>query len=267
MTSCVEAQGHGAASDLNWIRMGQQGSATVVLLHSWGLDLTYWDRQIEALIPTYDVIALDFRGHGTSPKPPNGWGVAQAVEDVSSLVLELGQHPVHVVGVSFGGMVAQALALAHPNLVRSLTLISTASSFSERSSVALRANGEAVQKHGMEAALQLLKHWLSASRRLQRPDLVDRITKTLKSGDAAVFSAMWPKIAMFDITERLGEIKCPTMAIVCEEDANTPLQSSKTIVEHVGNASLFVLPGTAHLAHLEAPNEVNSHILKFLSHA
>ncbi len=58
---------------LNWVRTDTKHPETVVLLHAVGYDLTYWDRQIEALRASYNVVAFDLPGHGRSPGEPEDW--------------------------------------------------------------------------------------------------------------------------------------------------------------------------------------------------
>ena len=55
------------ALSLNWIRTGRKDASTILLLHPVGFDLTYWDRQIQALQSVHDVVAFDLPGHGLSP--------------------------------------------------------------------------------------------------------------------------------------------------------------------------------------------------------
>ena len=63
---------------LNWVQTGTHHPETVVLIHAVGHDLTYWDRQIEALSPHYNVVAFDLPGHGRSAGNPADWSFAHA---------------------------------------------------------------------------------------------------------------------------------------------------------------------------------------------
>ena len=250
---------------LNHVRTGPRGGGTVLLLHSAGLDLTYWDGQIEALSPAYDVVAVDLRGHGRSAAPPPGWTFEAEAAELADVVGGLGTGPVHVVGVSYGSMVGQWLAVTAPDRVRSLALIGAAATFADPARAALRARGAAVAAGGMAAALGSIEQWLSAQTRARRPDLVERITKTLLADDAAAYAAIWPRVAGLDLLDRLAGIRCPTVAVVCEADASTPPPAAAAIVERVAGARRVVLPGGAHLAHLEAPAAVNVVLREFLA--
>lgn len=111
------------SSELNWVRTGPRDLGTVVLIHPVGLDLTYWGDQIEALRSRYDMIAFDLPGHGRSPGRPEDVTFARFASATAALIEQHTAAPVHVVGLSVGGMIAQTLALARPALVRSLTLL------------------------------------------------------------------------------------------------------------------------------------------------
>ena len=101
----------------------------------------YWAGQIEALCDTYDVVALDLPGHGRTPGGPADCTLDAMVRCLERVIRTTGAGPVHLVGLSVGGMIAQALTLAQSDLVRSLTLIYTAA-FAEEGRTAMRARAK-----------------------------------------------------------------------------------------------------------------------------
>jgi 3-oxoadipate enol-lactonase len=117
---------HSAPAQLNWVQTGTHHAETIVLIHAVGHDLTYWDRQIEALHARYNVVAFDLPGHGRSSGDPADWSFDYAAAIVARLIESVSTKPVHLVGLSFGGMIAQVTTLARPELIRSLTLMGTA---------------------------------------------------------------------------------------------------------------------------------------------
>ena len=251
---------------VNWVRTGPENTSTVVLIHPVGFDLTYWDRQIEALQPDYSVVAFDLPGHGRSSGEPQDWSFEYAARTVAGLIETVGAGPVHLAGISFGGMIAQATVLARPDLIRSLTLIGTASAFPDPVRAAMRSRAEAVRTGGMAAVLQSsLERWFTPETTRRRPDLIDRVTKTVLSDDPAIHAAIWDIIADFNVSERLGEIRCPTLVLVGELDPSTPPSSASALVEGIPNSRMVVLPNTSHIVMLEAPEAVNAEIKRFLS--
>ena len=250
---------------LNWIRTGTDRASTVLFVHPVGFDLTYWDRQIAALSESYNVVAFDLPGHGRSAGEPSEWSFDKAASMVAGLIEEIGDGPVHLVGVSFGGMIAQTTVLARPDLIRSLTLIGTASKFSVEAGAGMKSRAEAVRKGGMAAVLSSsLDRWFTPETRARRPDLIDRVTKTVLGDDPAIHAAIWEIIAEFNVHDRLGEIRCPTLVLVGELDPSTPPAAAATLTEAIPGARMVVFPNASHLVQLEAPEEVNAELKFFL---
>jgi 3-oxoadipate enol-lactonase len=126
---------------LNWVRT--ERTQTVLLIHAVGFDLTYWDRQIECLQADYNVVAFDLPGHGSSTGGPLDCSSDQNVGAIADFIETAIRQPVHLVGLSFGGMIAQATVLARPELIRSLTFTGTASMFSDSVRSGMRTRAQA----------------------------------------------------------------------------------------------------------------------------
>src|SRR5512139_2319568 len=101
-----------------------EGSA-VIFLHGLGSAAEDWQLQFPAFAPRYRVIAPDLRAHGQSEAGPFYWTIETLADEVAQLLGELQAGPAHMVGLSLGGCVAQALASRQPRLVRSLTLVNS----------------------------------------------------------------------------------------------------------------------------------------------
>ena len=250
---------------LNWVRSGKDHASTVVFIHAVGYDLTYWGGQIAALNEDYNVVAFDLPGHGRSAGVPADWSFDKAASVVAGLIEEVGEGPVHLAGLSFGGMIAQATVLARPDLVRSLILMGTASKFSVEARAGMKARAEAIRKGGMAAVLSSsLDRWFTPETRARRPDLIDRVTKTILGDDPAVHAAIWEIISQFDVHDRLGEVRCPTLVLVGEQDPSTPPAAALALADAIPGARMVVLPKASHMIQLEAPEEVNAELKGFL---
>lgn len=259
------AEADWAARPINMIRTGPRGGPPVVLLHPVGLDLSYWDRQIEALYPEYDVVAFDLPGHGRTPGTSADWTLDRAAACVASLIRRLDSGPVHLVGLSVGGMIAQALTLKRPDLVRSLTLIDTAAAFAEAGRSAMRDRAGMARRGGMRAVLQTtLERWFTSETTLYRPDLIDRVTKTVLANDPVVHAAMWDMIAELDLVSELRRIACPTLILVGEFDPSSPPAAARVMQAKIKGAEMHMIIGASHMAPLERPGEINAHLTRFL---
>ncbi len=97
----------------------------ILLVGGLSIDLTALEGLTSELSQTFRVIAFDNRGAGRSDKPDAPYTVEMMAEDTAGLVETLAGGPINVVGISLGGRIAMALTLQHPELVKSLVLLST----------------------------------------------------------------------------------------------------------------------------------------------
>ena len=254
------------ATAVNAIRTGPRGGTPVVLLHSAGLDLTYWDAQLDALRRDHDVVALDLPGHGGSRGRAEEITVEHVSAAIGAAITDLDAGPVHLVGLSVGGLIAQSIALDRPQLVRSLVLIDTAANFSPGGQAAMRERADTARREGMAAVLPgLFAHWFMPDTLARRPHLVDRATKTLLHDDPHTHAALWELIAAFDVAERLPAVTAPTLVLVGEHDSSSPLSSARHLCEAIPRARLRIVPDAAHLSPIERPDTVTGHIDAFLN--
>lgn len=250
---------------INLVRTGPRGGTPVVLVHPVGLDLTYWSLQIEALCDLHDVVAFDLPGHGRTPGEAAEWTLDRAAAVLEKVIRSIGADHAHVVGLSVGGMIAQALALHSPLLVRSLTLIDTAAAFTDEGRAAMRVRAEAVRGGGMEAVVQsTIERWFTPANVARRPDLVERVTRTLLADDPLVHGAMWDMISALDLVSKLDRISCPTLVLVGEFDPSTPPAAARLLQANIRGAELHIIADASHMAPLEKPNEVNAYLVDFL---
>jgi pimeloyl-ACP methyl ester carboxylesterase len=101
------------------------GEVTVVLVHCWMCDRTYWSSQVPVLAERYRTIALDLPGHGEAPATRQSWSVAGFGEDVAALLRELDLNDVVLVGHSMGGPVSLRAAALSPGRVRGIVAVDT----------------------------------------------------------------------------------------------------------------------------------------------
>ncbi len=104
---------------LHWQLTGEAGDPVVLVHGSWG-DHHGWDLVVPALAKSFRVLTYDRRGHSLSARPAAPGSVREDVADLAALVEHLDLAPAHVVGNSFGGVIALRLAAARPDLFRSL---------------------------------------------------------------------------------------------------------------------------------------------------
>jgi len=109
--------------DLSYLDQGT--GAPVVFVHGAFSDLRFWEPQRQAVVQQYRFIALTQRYFGTTPWPDDGkhYAATTHATDLAGFLRQLNAGPVHLVGISYGGVIATLVVLEHPHLVRSLTVL------------------------------------------------------------------------------------------------------------------------------------------------
>jgi len=235
----------------------------VLLLHPVGLDLSWWEPQVEALRSEFQVLRMDFRGHGKSAMAPPPYTLAQFAADAQALLGALHIGPAHVIGLSLGGMVAQVLALEYPTEVRSLILSNTLCTLPAEARQAMRARGEAAEQSGMAAVIEpTVERWFT--RGFLDSSLTARCRHRLLAQDVGAWASTWRAIADLDTLPRLGAIHLPTLVTTGDADVSTPVAAAKLIADAIPGAILKVMPGAPHMAPYERPELFNPLVLEFL---
>lgn len=257
-----------SALGINSVRTGPRGNTPIVFVHALGLDLTYWDKQIEALCDEFDVMAFDLPGHGQSIGDPSGWTIQQATGVLAAVIRSTDASSAHVVGLSVGSMLAQSLAIQEPSLVRSLTLIGSATTFTPEARTLLSSLSELTEAQGMQGIVQSsLPYWFSEKTKFRRPDIVDRTAKTLLRADPEIHAAMWRMVSNFDLANSIHQITCPVLILVGDEDASTPIASSQVIASLIPGSEMHIVKGGGHMLPFEKPSAVNEHLARFVRSA
>ena len=225
----------------------------VVLLHSIGLDSSFWDVIATDLADSYRVVRVDLRGHGRSPVPPRPWRMADLAGDVHRTLSELGLAPAHVVGQSFGGLVAQALVLDHPGDVRSVVLSGTSCTTSPDAREIFLGRAAAARSGGMEAVAQpAIDRWFTPS--FMDDPVVARARARLLADDPEAWARTFEAIAGHDTLGRLPEVRVPCLVVTGDADVATPPHFAEEMAAAVPGAELCILSGVPHMGPFERPD-------------
>jgi 3-oxoadipate enol-lactonase len=245
---------------------GPPGAPAVVLVHPLGVTHRLWDATAAALRDSYRVVRYDVRGHGASTTPPGPYSLAEMAEDARELLDALGLDAVHVVGMSMGGCIAMALALAHPARVRSLVLCDTTASYGSGVTPMWEDRIHVAETAGMTPELveRTMAIWFSPAYRARRKEVVDGVAAMLAATDPRGYVASIRAIGWADQRDRLSGIRVPTLVVVGEKDPGTPVAMSREIVERVAGARLAVLPEAMHCSPVEAADAFHRALRRFL---
>ena len=165
-------------------RNGLTPRHTVVCSHALGCDGSMWDDLANELAQEHRVICFDHRGHGRSDAPPGPYTLAELAEDAARLLDELATGPVVFIGLSMGGMVAQELALRHPEKVRALVIANSSSGYDEAGRTAWQQRIATLESGGLAAVVEgaqgLLAHVLLVG--LQVDDDLRQVARDAQAG-------------------------------------------------------------------------------------
>jgi len=244
---------------LAWERHGE--GAPLLLIHGLGYARWGWEPVVEPLSRSFDVILFDNRGIGESDAPPGPYTVAELAADALQVLDEAGVERTHVLGTSLGGMVAQELALAAPDRVDRLVLVSTTPGGAEsfpmpEQTVQLMTSGATLR--------QFVENALAPG---ADAELVERILRhrerTAQPFDA--WSAQAAAGATFDELERIDAIAAPTLVLHGTEDAVVDSRNTALLALRIPNARVELFPGGGHIFFWEQPDRFARVVTEFLA--
>ena len=236
---------------------GEPANPPVLLVSGLGGTGKSWSTQIERFATDYYVVVPDHRGTGQSTHTEEGHTTVQLATDMASLVEHLALGPMHVVGASTGGAIAQYMALNHPQTVRTLTMVASFARFDafiRREFEVRRKMAAEWERHALFSGYALFLFSPRYTR--EQPDRVtawiERAT-TQPTGpeDRDIALKRIDMIAAHDALPRLGDIRQPTLVVCSDHDFCTPLPLSEEIARAVPDSELVVVPDCGHLVEIE----------------
>jgi len=249
---------------LNFIRQGH--GPVVVLAHALGLDLTQWDEVAPLLARYFAVLRYDQRGHGRSEAPPGPYTLEALVDDAAGLINEQVGEPVHFVGLSMGGLLAQLLASRHPQLVRSVVIAQTSSWYSDVAWQRWRERIEAVRAHGMPAVAEgTVQRWFTPAFHAdeRNAERIAALRTVLLDTDPNAYVATCEATIAADMRDSNRRIACPALVIAGTHDESAPLVMLESIAASISGAHLATLEA-AHLGPVERPQEFAALVTHFI---
>jgi len=258
---------HQAVIDGRRVAYQSAGSGPVVLLlHGIGGNAGQWRAQLDGLADDFTLIAWDTPGYGDSDDPDGDWRLADYAVVLAKLMDQLGFDRVHLIGQSWGGVLAQEFMRTHSDRVRSLVLSDTFPGDACRP--------EAERNASLQGRLRALETMSPAEMATSRmPMLVPEGTsQAIRDEIEDMLAAIHPSgyrqaaIALHHSDERdvLATIDVPTLVIAGEFDHIVPLELSQLLVAGIPNARLEIVQGTGHLSNQERPDAWNALVRAFL---
>jgi 3-oxoadipate enol-lactonase len=245
----------------------------LTLINGWGGGMDSWSpRMLDKLATQHLVVTMDNRGTGRSGKPDTTYTMDMMAADAASLLDTIGIEKSHVMGFSMGGMVAQAVAIDHPEKVSSLVLCGTGpgglhrvgSDVHVQTELALIANPlpEMTERDRTVKLLYLLypRDYVDANLEAL---ILDETYVDHPTPDYALHRQS-QAIAGFDSYDLLPSLRMPVLVITGEDDVLVPPSNSETLTERIPGAVLVKIPGAGHGFLKQRTDEAVPKILGFL---
>jgi 3-oxoadipate enol-lactonase len=205
----------------------------------------------------FELLEYDQRGLGQSAVPEGPYTMADYADDAAGLLDAVGWESCRVLGVSFGGMVAQELAIRHPTRVRRLVLACTSAGGVGGASYPLHELVGLDAQAALETRLQLIDTRWDAAWRSENPEMVAMIADGFQlggSGDGPGDGLLRQLEARshHDTSARLGQIGCPTLVCGGRYDGIAPPANSEFLASRIPAAELAFLDG-GHIFFMQDP--------------
>lgn len=242
----------------------------VLLINGTGESGDTWLPTVGPLADRWRLIALDLRDTGSSSQATEPYSPPDLAADAISLVEVLELAACHVVGFSLGGAVAQEMAIARPDLVRSLVLLSTwarsdAWFVSQMRSWQVLRRAHADDEEGF---LRALDPWMFSPATFEHRDLYERIHAMWRDAPGQppeAFIRQCEADIAHDAAGRLHEVRAPALVLVGSDDICTPPRYARELVSLLSDATLAEIADAGHCAVFEKPDEVREAVRAFLA--
>ena len=257
--SSIEVDGYSIA-----YRAAGQGPA-LVLLHGFLCDSRCWRRQLAGLSDSFRVVAWDAPGAGSSSDPPDTFTTTNYARCLASFLDTLGIDRAHVLGLSWGGILAQEFYRLHPERLRRLILADTYAGWKgslpepvwqERLATCLRdATGPS------DALVAKFLPGLFTDAAPQ--DLREEMSVIVSGFHPVGFRLMSMSSAEMDTRHLLSRIDLPTLVLWGDDDRRSPMHIAETLHTTIPGAELAIIPNAGHLSNMEQPDIFNAHVRRF----
>lgn len=244
----------------------------VVLVHEAIADSRMWDPQWETFPTAHRTIRFDQRGYGRSPIEP---GVYSHAGDLVALLDVLGLDRTSLVGGSLGGRVALEVAVAQPERIEKLVLMDAGlpgHAWSEETQAGWAEEEAALERGDLDAAVEVnLRMWVDGPHRSAAnvdADMRARVGEMQRRAfelQMAVAEDAREELLVPDLSDRLEEVRAPTLVLTGDEDHDDIQSIANLLAEKIPDARRTSIPRAAHIPSLERPDEFDRVVLDFLA--
>ncbi len=244
--------------------LNKSGLPVIVFSNSLGTDFRIWDDVAGQLRDRFNMVFYDKRGHGLSDIGPTPYAMSDHAADLIALLEHLRVPRAVICGLSVGGLIAQAVYHARPDLVAALVLCDTAAKIS--SEELWNARIKTVTEQGIEPiAGPILERWFSAAYRSEDNPSFRAYRNMLVRTTAQGYASTGIAIRDADYTAQASAIAVPVLCVVGEHDGATSPELVRATAQRIPGARFEIIAGAGHLPNIERPNELARLMLAFLN--
>jgi pimeloyl-ACP methyl ester carboxylesterase len=257
---------------LAWEATGQ--GVPFVWVHEWGGDLRSWEPQVRYFARRYRVITYNLRGYPPSTVPSDASEYSQEllVEDLHQLLKHLGLESIYLCGCSMGANVARDFAVAHPEMVKSLILVSAGAGSVNRQPFleSLEVIAMNLEHEGIEAMVEdFEKNATRISFQGKDPRGFAEFLRYVREHDALACAHLAREViakrkTVFELESELRTLSIPTLIVAGDRDAPC-VEPSLLMNRWLPHSGLLILPACGHTPNIEEPSIFNLHVAEFLA--
>jgi 3-oxoadipate enol-lactonase len=227
----------------------------IVLIHSLGMDRSFWNGVASPLAEATAVLLYDCRGHGQSDKPSGRYRVEQFADDLADLMDHVGWRSAVIAGASMGGCVTLAFAAAYPARAVALGLIDTTAWYNAPDKWEERA--VAAETSGLGALLEFqTTRWFTDGFRARRKDVVEASVATFLANSPHAYAETCRMLGACNLTAALPRLAMPVRIVVGDEDYATPIAMAQALNRGIPGSTLTIIRNARHLTPLEVPDRI-----------
>ncbi|MBL0918572.1 MAG: alpha/beta fold hydrolase [Hydrogenophaga sp.] len=243
-------------------RMAPAGRPVLALVHSLGMDHSFWNAVDARVGDRASLVAIDARGHGRSGASETPATAARMAQDLREVIEHLGLERVVVGGASMGGCIALQFAIDHPECTTGLALIDTTAWYGPAALSEWEARAQKAMSQGLASLTDFqVTRWFSDGFREREPAAVQHWVNVFLRNDLQGYVAACRLLGAFDARAQLAAIRVPTLVQVGEEDYAAPVAMSRDLHAAIAGSRLDVIAGARHLTPLEVPDRVSDALL------
>jgi 3-oxoadipate enol-lactonase len=242
---------------------GAAGAPWLLLIHCLGGSLELWSAQAP-LASSLRLLAYDLRGQGESVAHETEYSIADLADDAVHLLDALSIDSASIVGLSMGGLVAQAVAAHFPERVERLVLAHSTAFFPSAAAASLRERAKRAERGELAAiAGEAMQRTLTDGFRERNPAEVARLQGIFGRTSPNAFAMACRAMANFDGRAALAEIRAPALVIGGDSDPISPPDLARSLAGGIAGSRLVFLPAV-HLSNIERPADFNQIVMDFV---